>query len=73
MAALYDERFCRMWDFYLAGAMLAFRYGGHMNFQIQLARRVDALPITRDYMLEAERAASQADARRPAARIAERA
>jgi cyclopropane-fatty-acyl-phospholipid synthase len=58
MAALYDERFCRMWDFYLAGAMLAFRYGGHMNFQIQLARRVDALPITRDYMIEAERAAA---------------
>jgi cyclopropane-fatty-acyl-phospholipid synthase len=63
MAKLYDERFCRMWDYYLAGAQLAFRYGGHMNFQIQLARRVDALPITRDYMIEAERSASGAGPR----------
>ncbi|MDP3748568.1 MAG: cyclopropane-fatty-acyl-phospholipid synthase family protein [Phenylobacterium sp.] len=48
--ALYDERFRRMWEFYLASAEMGFRYGGHMVFQIQLARRVDALPITRDYM-----------------------
>jgi cyclopropane-fatty-acyl-phospholipid synthase len=57
MAALYDERFCRLWDYYLAGAELAFRYGGHMVFQLQLSRRVGDLPITRDYMFEAERAA----------------
>jgi cyclopropane-fatty-acyl-phospholipid synthase len=56
MAALYDERFCRMWEFYLAGAEMGFRHGTHMNFQIQLTKRVDALPITRDYIAEAERA-----------------
>ncbi|MDB5456299.1 MAG: Cyclopropane-fatty-acyl-phospholipid synthase [Caulobacter sp.] len=47
---LYDARFRRMWEFYLASAELGFRYGGHMVFQIQLAKRVDALPVTRDYM-----------------------
>jgi cyclopropane-fatty-acyl-phospholipid synthase len=54
-AALYDERFCRMWEFYLAGAEMAFRHDGQVVFQIQVARRVDALPITRDYMLDTER------------------
>jgi len=48
---LYDERFCRMWEFYLAGAEMAFRNQGLMVFQIQLAKRVDALPIVRDYMI----------------------
>lgn len=48
--ALYDERFCRMWEFYLAGAEMAFRWQGHVVFQLQVARRVDALPLTRDYM-----------------------
>jgi cyclopropane-fatty-acyl-phospholipid synthase len=47
---LYDERFCRMWEFYLAGSEMAFRYQGHMVFQLQLAKRVDVLPLTRDYM-----------------------
>jgi len=56
IAALYDERFCRMWECYLAGAEMGFRHGGHMVFQLQLAKRVDALPLTRDYMVEAERA-----------------
>jgi cyclopropane-fatty-acyl-phospholipid synthase len=55
IAKIYDERFCRMWEFYLASAELAFRYGAHMNFQLQLARSVHAVPITRDYMLDAER------------------
>ena len=58
IASLYDERFCRMFEFYLSGCELAFRHGGHMNWQLQLARRVDALPLTRDYMLDAERAAA---------------
>lgn len=53
--ALYDERFCRMWDYYLAGAEMAFRHDGLVVFQIQLAKRMDSLPITRDYMLESER------------------
>ena len=51
--ALYDARFRRMWEFYLAGAELGFRYGGHMVFQIQVAKRVATLPMTRDYMLGA--------------------
>jgi cyclopropane-fatty-acyl-phospholipid synthase len=54
--ALYDERFCRMWEFYLAGAEAALRHGGQMVFQMQLAKAIDAMPITRDYMIEWERA-----------------
>jgi cyclopropane-fatty-acyl-phospholipid synthase len=57
--SLYDERFCRMFEFYLLGSELTFRYLGHMNWQLQLARQVDALPLTRDYMFEAERAAAR--------------
>jgi cyclopropane-fatty-acyl-phospholipid synthase len=56
ISALYDERFCRMFEFYLAGSELAFRLADHMNFQLQLAREPTALPLTRDYMFEAERA-----------------
>ena len=52
--ALYDARFYRMWCWYLAGAIMAFRHDGHVNFQIQLAKKRDSLPITRDYMQEAE-------------------
>jgi cyclopropane-fatty-acyl-phospholipid synthase len=55
IAALYDERFCRMWEFYLALSEAAFRRRDHMVFQLQLARRLDAVPITRDYIGEAER------------------
>jgi len=51
-ARLYDERFCRMWEFYLAGCEMAFRHGGLVVFQLQLIKRPDALPITRDYMYE---------------------
>ncbi|MGH7118066.1 MAG: class I SAM-dependent methyltransferase [Acetobacteraceae bacterium] len=57
IAALMDERFCRMWEFYLVGAELAFRREGHMVFQIQIARSVHTVPLTRDYMFEAERRA----------------
>jgi cyclopropane-fatty-acyl-phospholipid synthase len=52
--ALYDERFARMWELYLAGSETAFRHGGQMVFQIQLARRVDTVPLTRDYIAAAE-------------------
>lgn len=55
-AALYDERFCRMWEFYLAASEMTFRYGNQVVFQIQLAKRVDTVPTTRDYMIDAERA-----------------
>ncbi|MBM3502767.1 MAG: class I SAM-dependent methyltransferase [Alphaproteobacteria bacterium] len=54
--ALYDERFCRMWEFYLAACEAAFRYGGQVVFQIQLAKRQDAVPITRDYIGDWENA-----------------
>ncbi len=54
-AAIYDERFCRMWEFYLAGAEMGFRREGLVVFQVQLVKRIDALPLTRDYMLESER------------------
>jgi cyclopropane-fatty-acyl-phospholipid synthase len=53
-AKLYDERFCRMWDFYLAGAEAAFRTGAQMVFQIQLTKDQRTLPLTRDYMYEAD-------------------
>lgn len=54
--SLYDARFRRMWEFYLCGAELGFRHGNHMNFQIQVARRRDALPLTRDYIHQVEAA-----------------
>ncbi len=63
-ASLYDERFCRMWDFYLAGAELGFRYGGHMVAQVQLARQQDAVPLTRDYMYD-EKPEPRAETYRP--------
>ncbi len=50
IASLYDERFCRMFELYLAGSELAFRRQGHMVFQIQMARDPAAVPLTRDYM-----------------------
>jgi cyclopropane-fatty-acyl-phospholipid synthase len=62
--ALYDERFCRMWEFYLAGSEVAFRQQGHMNFQMQLAKRVDAVPLTRDYITEFERSHRAPEAER---------
>ncbi|MDO8533475.1 MAG: cyclopropane-fatty-acyl-phospholipid synthase family protein [Xanthobacteraceae bacterium] len=51
---LYDQRFYRMWEFYLASSEMSFRHRGLMVFQIQLARRQDAVPLTRDYMVPAE-------------------
>lgn len=56
--ALHDERLCRMFEFYLAGCELAFRHMGHMNWQMQLTRRVDALPLTRDWIFAAEAGAT---------------
>jgi cyclopropane-fatty-acyl-phospholipid synthase len=50
--ALYDERFCRMWEYYLACCEAAFRYQNVAVFQIQCARRADALPLTRAYIAE---------------------
>ena len=53
--AMYDERFCRMWEFYLAGSEISFRAGGHMVFQFQLAARQETVPMTRDYVGDRER------------------
>jgi cyclopropane-fatty-acyl-phospholipid synthase len=54
--AIYDERFCRMWEFYLSASEAAFRWQDMMNFQIQLTRRNDTLPMTRGYMEKCEKA-----------------
>ena len=53
---LYDERFCRMFEYYLSACELSFRRENQMVFQIQLARSQAVLPLTRDYMFETERA-----------------
>jgi cyclopropane-fatty-acyl-phospholipid synthase len=66
IAKIYDERFCRMWEFYLAGSEVAFRRQGHMVFQMQLAKRVDAVPLTRDYIADAERESGREGAERAA-------
>jgi cyclopropane-fatty-acyl-phospholipid synthase len=53
--AIYDERFCRMWEFYLSGSEASFRWQDLVNFQIQLTRRNDVLPMTRDYISKCEK------------------
>ncbi|MCW3476196.1 SAM-dependent methyltransferase [Limobrevibacterium gyesilva] len=50
-AALYDERFCRMWEYYLAAVEVGFLNGSNMVFQLLLSTRRDAVPIVRDFML----------------------
>ena len=55
VADMFDERFCRMWEFYLSTSEFAFRHGGHFVFQIQLSKAVDAAPRKRDYMRKAEK------------------
>ncbi|MBE7217276.1 MAG: class I SAM-dependent methyltransferase [Caulobacteraceae bacterium] len=54
---LYDERLARMFEFYLAVSEISFRWGGHMVFQVQLTKRVDAAPLTRNYMADPPQAA----------------
>ena len=48
--ALYDERFCRMWEYYLAASEASFRHLDNVVFQVQMARRQDAVPLVRDYL-----------------------
>ena len=67
---LYDERLCRMWEFYLAGSETAFRVDAHMVFQIQLAKRQENVPLTRDYIPEREAELRRREAQRPAIRQA---
>jgi cyclopropane-fatty-acyl-phospholipid synthase len=45
------ERLCRMWEYYLAAVQVGFRNGSNMVFQLLLSRRIDSVPITRDFML----------------------
>jgi cyclopropane-fatty-acyl-phospholipid synthase len=71
--AMYDARFFRLWEFYLAGGIVMFENGAACNYQIQYIRDRRALPITRDYMAEAEAryrkiAAEPAAGTKPAAR-----
>ena len=54
VAALFDERFCRMWEFYLIASEYSFRHADQMVFQMQMTKLPDALPISRDYMAAAE-------------------
>ena len=53
--ALYDERFCRMWEFYLSLAQCAFEYENQIVFQIQMTKRIGTAPLTRGYIAERER------------------
>jgi len=59
--AIYDERFCRMWEFYLAASEAAFRWQDLVIFQIQLTKKNDTLPMTRDYMANCEKALEMRD------------
>jgi cyclopropane-fatty-acyl-phospholipid synthase len=68
---LYDERFVRMWEFYLASAEMSFRYSGLMVMQMQLAKRPGVVPITRDYIAREEaRLRALEGGRRPPLRLA---
>ena len=58
IATIYDERFCRMFEFYLSGSEMAFRRQHHMIFQMQITRDQTAAPLTRDYITDTERAAA---------------
>ena len=62
---IYDERFCRMWEFYLASSEGSFRYGGLNNFQIQFGKNQYALPLTRNYMAEEEARLKAIDSQLP--------
>lgn len=68
--ALYDERFCRMWEYYLASCEVAFRYCGLMVFQIQLAKSLQAVPLTRDYIVTREAELKSNEAQRPGLMVA---
>jgi cyclopropane-fatty-acyl-phospholipid synthase len=49
--AIAGERFCRMWEYYLAAVQVGFRNGSNMVFQLLLSQRIDSVPITRDFMM----------------------
>ncbi len=47
---MFDERFFRMWEFYLAGCEMAFKWGDQVVFQFQLSKELLSTPNTRDYI-----------------------
>jgi cyclopropane-fatty-acyl-phospholipid synthase len=55
VAKMYDERFCRMWEFYLISAEMMFRTGSQLVFHMQLAKKREAAPIVRDYITDLQR------------------
>ncbi len=59
---MYDERFARMWEFYLISAEAMFRTGSQLVFHMQLSRKRDAAPLTRDYMVDTQRQYQQVEA-----------
>ncbi|MFV0295201.1 MAG: class I SAM-dependent methyltransferase [Hyphomicrobiaceae bacterium] len=61
---MYDERFCRMWEFYLISAEMMFRTGAQEVFHLQLSRKRDASPIRRDYMIDVQRELKRREAER---------
>lgn len=63
--AIYDERFCRMWEFYLAASEASFRFAGMNNFQIQFVKNQLVLPMTRNYIVEQEERLRKEEARHP--------
>src|ERR1700732_3072148 len=70
---LYDERFARMWEFYLASSEMSFRKQNMMNFQIQITKRQGVVPMTRDYIaLEEAKLSGIERGRRPRLKIAGR-
>jgi len=64
VAQMYDERFCRMWEFYLISAEMMFRTGSQLVFHMQLAKKRDAAPIVRDYVTDVQRAYSKLESER---------
>ena len=70
-AKLYDERFVRMWEFYLAASEMSFRKQNVMVFQIQLSKKQGVVPVTRDYIAREEQRLRELEAaKRPLFRLA---
>jgi cyclopropane-fatty-acyl-phospholipid synthase len=68
---IYDRGFVRMWEFYLAASEMAFREQAMMNFQLQLTKRQEVVPMTRDYIAREEQRLRTVEARRrPPLRLA---
>ncbi|KRO59711.1 MAG: SAM-dependent methyltransferase [Pelagibacteraceae bacterium BACL5 MAG-121128-bin54] len=50
--SMFDERFFRMWEFYLAGCEMAFKWGDQVVYQFQLTKNYTSTPVTRDYIYQ---------------------